>query len=76
MKQFNRRQLRDDRQLKAMARSDQMKADSNSGELSASSGSNEFASRATSSQPNLSTQRIRSWRPQFTHWTSDDSELI
>lgn len=76
MKQLNRRQLRDDRRLKAMARSDQMKADSNSADPSASSRANEFASRVTSNQPRTETERIRSSRARFTPWSSDNSELL
>lgn len=75
MKQLNRRQLRDDRLLKSMARADQMKADLNNSGRSELERTIEFGKRATSSPSHFLTNRIRPSRTQVAQWWSDSSEL-
>lgn len=76
MKQLNRRQLREDRLLKSMARTDQMKADMNSAGLSASDRTHELGARATSSQSRFSINRNRPSRAPAARLWSDSSELL
>jgi len=75
MKQFNRRQLRDDRLLKSMARNDQLKADLNNSELSELHSRNEFGTRATLSQSRFATIQDRSLGTDEILGWSDSSEL-
>jgi hypothetical protein len=75
MKQFTRRQLRDDRLLKSMARNDQLKADLSNAELSVAISTSGFDPRATASPLRIAAIHDRSPLTEDIQGWSDSYEL-